>query len=121
MTYTITIPGRFPGLNDILKQAKQGRGNYQPYAIQKAQHTDTVACLCKAARIPKLKHIAMEITWVEPNRKRDPDNIIDAKDVLPEVGQTDHESTEFVIALFHSWKVDKHNPRIIVKIEEVPE
>ncbi|HCC00476.1 MAG TPA: hypothetical protein DEP42_04570 [Ruminococcaceae bacterium] len=46
----------------------------------------------------ELKHVNL---LINRNRKRFKDgvDIIDAKDVLPEVGQTDHESTEFVINL----------------------
>lgn len=123
MIYTITIPGRLPGLNDMIRQAKQGRRNYQPYALQKAIHTDTVACLCKAAHIPRLERVAVRAYWMEPNRKRDPDNVTAAikyiLDGMVKANVIPDDNQRHVDTIFHKVDVDKHNPRIVVEIEEV--
>lgn len=121
--YTVTIPGRFPGLNDMIALAKRGRGKYQPYARDKATNTEMVAWCCKAAHIPPLKRAAIHITWVEPNERRDPDNIGAAQkyvlDGIVAAGVIPDDRQKYVSGITHEWKVDKANPRVIVEIEAV--
>jgi hypothetical protein len=69
----IIIPGRFPGMNEIIAEAKKGNGRYQPYAQMKDEYTNLVkvlGCKCK-----KYNAVDIEITWFEKDMRRDPDNI----------------------------------------------
>ena len=69
----IKYPGRLPGLNEIIAAAKQGKGKYQPYAIMKDRYTSEIGWLAK--KLPRYSRVDITITWYEPNRRRDPDNV----------------------------------------------
>ena len=61
----IEIPGRMPGINDIVKDAKRGRGKYQPYAIAKKEWTETVAwCAKKLPALTVLQAITAIFTFL---------------------------------------------------------
>ena len=118
---TIEIPGRMPGINDIVKDAKRGRGKYQPYAIAKKEWTETVAWCAK--KLPAYNKIDIEITWYEPNRRRDPDNIAGGgckviMDGLVMAGTIKDDSQKYVRSIKHNFDVDKDNPRVEIAIEE---
>ena len=122
-SYTITIPGRFPDLNDMIAQAKRGRGRYQPYASEKAANTGLVAWACQTAHVPRLGRVRLKITWIEPDARRDPDNISAAQkyicDGLVMAGVIKDDGQRYMAGISHAWGVDKRNPRVVVEIEEV--
>lgn len=70
------VDGPLPGMNEIVAAAKSGRGRGNGYARQKAAWTNAVAVAALAA---KVEHIPSPVTvtcvWVEPNARRDPDNV----------------------------------------------
>jgi Holliday junction resolvase RusA-like endonuclease len=120
MKTKIDIPGRFPGMNEMIEAAKKGRGKYQPYADMKAEYTDMVAWCAKM--LPKYNYIDIKITWHEPNVKRDPDNIeAGAKfilDGLKEAGTIPDDSQKFIHSVLHRVEVDPKNPRVEIEVEE---
>lgn len=67
------IPGQLPGMNDMT--AKRGRGRGFAYADAKQKWTNDIAMLARSARVPHFDRVHITYRWVEPNRKRDPDNI----------------------------------------------
>lgn len=122
-SYTLTIPGRLPDLNDMIALAKAGHGKYQPYAAEKRRWTEEIAWLCKAARIPPLGRVSIKITWYEPDRIRDPDNISGGGtkpilDGLVMAGVMRDDGQRYVTGISHAWGVDKQRPRVVVEIEE---
>jgi len=115
------IDGRLPSLNEIIEAAKQGRGRYQPYNDMKNEYTSLVAWT--VAKLPTYeKQVDIMITWYEPNRKRDPDNIMAGQkfilDGLVEAGTIPNDSQKYINSITHKFEVDKENPRIEVKIHE---
>ena len=115
------IPGRLPGLNEIIDAAKQGKGRYQPYALMKEEYTTMVAWLAK--KLPKYNRVDITITWYEPNNKRDIDNIAGGGtkmilDGLVRAGTIPDDSQKYVNSITHHFKVDRENPRIEVELEE---
>lgn len=123
MKYTVTIPGRMPDLNDMIAAAKAGRGKYQPYARDKGAYTDMVAWYCKAARVPHLPRVRVRITWIEPDARRDPDNIAAAAkyvmDGLVEAGVIQDDRQRYVAGIEHAWAVDRRRPRVEIEITEM--
>lgn len=113
--------GRLPGLNEIITESKKGRGKYQPYAIMKEQYTSEIGWLAK--KMPSYQKVNVTITWIEPNRRRDPDNIqAGAKFVMDGLvagGVIKDDSQRYVKSIRHFFEVDKENPRIEIDVEEV--
>lgn len=116
----LTIPGRLPGMNDIVSLAKRGRGPYQPYAIEKEKYTEQIAWLAK--KLPKHECVDITITWHEPNPKRDIDNIAAGTkfilDGLVRAGTLPDDSQKYIKSITHHFRVDRTQPRIEVEIKE---
>jgi len=115
------IPGRMPGFNEIIEAAKSGKGKYQPYAQMKETYTNMVAWSTK--RLPKFKKVALIITWYEPNRHRDPDNIMAGQkfiiDGLVTAGIIPNDNQKHIKGILHKFAIDKENPRIVVEIVDI--
>jgi len=122
MTRTLTIPGRLPGLNDIIDAARRSR--YESAAMKK-ENTDMVAWIAKAARLPRMERVDLVITWHEPNRKRDKDNIMAGQkfiwDGLVEARVLPNDGWNQIGDITHRFDVDRINPRVEVEITEIGE
>lgn len=116
----IEIPGRLPGTNEIIAAAKKGKGKYQPYSIMKSEWTHTIAWLAK--KLPAYNRVDIIITWYEPDRRRDPDNITGGTkfilDSLVVAGVIKDDSQRYINSIKHLWGVDRENPRVEVQMEE---
>lgn len=117
------IPGRLPGLNEIIAAAKNGKGKYQPYALMKERYTNMVAWLAK--KLPRYNEVVLIITWYEPDQRRDPDNIMAGQkfimDGLVEAGTIPDDGQKHVKGIAHRFRVDKVNPRAEVEIVDLKE
>lgn len=118
----IKYPGRLPGLNEIIDAAKQGKGKYQPYAIMKERYTSDIGWLAK--KLPAYERVDITITWYEPNRRRDPDNITGGgtkfvMDGLVAGGAIRDDSQRYVNSISHQFEVDRENPRVEIEVQEV--
>lgn len=117
----IVIPGTMPGFNEIVDAAKRGRRNFQPYNTMKRENTNLVTWVSK--KIPNKKKVFLDITWIEKNRRRDPDNIASAVkfiwDGLVEAGVINNDGWKENGGWSNRFDVDKDNPRIEVIIKEV--
>lgn len=69
------IPGKLPGMNDLIGAAKGFGGRGYGYSKLKRQWTDTIILLAKAAKLQPVKRARLGFLWVEESRRRDPDNI----------------------------------------------
>ena len=120
---TLTIPGRLPGLNEIIDAAKLRGRNYKEYATMKDRNTQMVAWLAKKAGLPKYEKAYLIITWYEPDLRRDPDNIMGGQkfimDGLVQAGVIPDDSQKYILGIFHRFMVDRKNPRIEVEIRGV--
>jgi len=117
----IIIPGRLPGFNEIIDAAKYARNKYQAYSQMKEHYTNMVAWLAK--RLPKFKKVALIITWYEPNRHRDPDNIMAGQkfiiDGLVTAGIIPNDNQKHILGILHKFDVDAKNPRVEVEIVDI--
>ena len=112
------IPGRLPGLNEIIEAAKS---HFGAYAKMKQTYTDMVAWLAK--KLPAYKRVVLVITWYEPDRRRDPDNIMAGQkfimDGLVAAGTIPNDSQKYMRGIMHRFEVDRQNPRVEVEIVDV--
>ncbi|MEN6587639.1 MAG: hypothetical protein ABFE02_16490 [Sulfuricella sp.] len=124
MTYSLTIPGRLPDMNDY---SDAERAHWRKAAQMKRETQDFVGWAIKR-QLPGLRierPVAITFAWYEPNRRRDKDNIAFAKkfiqDALVEAGVLANDGWRNIVRTSDSVAVDASNPRVEVWIEEVGE
>ena len=122
MEYLLTIPGTLNNLNDYISAE---RTNRHKGAKMKANNGDIVAiAIRQCMRGVKIeKPVFMEYLWVEPNKRRDKDNISSfgrkvIQDALVQCGVLKDDGWEYVVGFSDKFDVDKKNPRIEVLIRE---
>lgn len=115
----IWLPGRLPGLNDLLFTNIGARIKHQKGPKQ------AVRLLVQAQRIkPFDKPVALSFEWVEPNKRRDPDGFTAGGtkvliDALKTSGVIANDGWKNVAAIAHTWRVDQRAPGVHVTITEV--
>lgn len=121
---SITIKGRMLGLNEYINAERTNR-----YKAAKLKH-EAEAIVTQAA-IEAYKNGTIHshtgkceiwITFVEPNHKRDLDNIAfiekAIQDALVKLGVFPDDSTKFINVLHYTVAFDANNPRIEITIRE---
>lgn len=123
MEYLLTIPGKLCGLNDYISAERTNRNKG---AKMKADNGNIVAVAIRQCMmgVHIENPVFMEYKWVEPNRRRDLDNVSSfgrkvIQDALVESGVLKDDGWKYVVGFLDSFYVDKSNPRIEVKIREV--
>lgn len=118
-TVRLWLPGRLPGLNDLLFTNVGARIKHQNGPKQ------AVALLVQAQRVtPFERPVRLTFEWREPNKRRDPDGICagGAKvtiDALKTAGVLPNDGWKNIAAIAHTWRVDAKAPGVMVTIEEV--
>ncbi len=122
MEYLLTIPGTLNNLNDYISAE---RTNRHKGAKMKASNGDIVTvAISRCMKGVKIeKPVFMEYLWVEPNRRRDLDNISSfgrkvIQDALVDTGVLKDDGWKYVVGFSDKFDVDKKNPRIEVLIRE---
>lgn len=113
------IDGRLPSLNDYTRECRANK-----YLANKTKEKceKSIIFAIREAKLQKVTvyPISLKITWYEPNKRRDIDNIQFAtkfiQDALVKAGILENDSQKYVVSLEHTVKVDKNNPRIEVEI-----
>ena len=116
-----TIQGRFPSLNEYTNSNRANRYKGSEMKKKCQQQAFTGILQAKVSRVDKYP-ITLKITWYEPNRRRDVDNITyGAKFILDAMVQAkiiEDDSQKYVVGIENLIKVDSKNPRIEVEIIE---
>jgi Holliday junction resolvase RusA-like endonuclease len=117
---TFTISGTLPGLNDYTRACRAHR---MAGAHMKASAEERVAWAIRAARVkPFAGPVAVTFRWVEPTRRRDPDNVYFAKkfvlDSLVASGILPGDSSKHIASLADEFSHDAKEPRVEVTIRE---
>ncbi len=123
MEYLLTVPGKLCGLNDYIAAERAHR---QKGAKMKADNGDIVAlAIRQCLRGVRIDHpVYMEYRWVEPNKRRDKDNVSSfgrkvIQDALVDTGVLKDDGWNYVVGFSDRFEVDKENPRIEVLIRDV--
>ena len=117
-----TIIGRLSGLNEYTLSC---RGNMYGANSLKKKNQKVIFEEIREAMLKPISNypVNLKITWYEPNKRRDIDNIVFAtkfiQDSLVESGILENDSQKFITGLNHTVMVDTKNPRIEVEIMEV--
>ncbi|GAA6488430.1 RusA family crossover junction endodeoxyribonuclease [Gordonibacter urolithinfaciens] len=120
MRQSFEIPGKLSGLNEYTRAC---RANRYKGAAMKRTNQDIAALSIRAARLkPYDGPVRVSITWVEPNMRRDPDNIRFAAkfvlDALVGEGVIPNDTQRYVKGISDRFLVNPKEPRIIVEMEE---
>ena len=116
----LIIPGRFPSLNDYIAAERRNR---HIAAKMKRDETKRVADIAANLDMPTFeKPVHVYFSWVEPNRRRDIDNIAFAHkfilDGLVDAGVLKGDSQKYVTGFVDRFRVDKDNPHVSVLITD---
>ena len=119
MEHKLIIPGTLPGLNEYISAE---RTNKHKAAALKRQ-TERLISLMAATQLKGLRlsrPVIMRYLWVEPNRRRDKDNIAFAKkfvqDALVSCGYLPDDGWRQIEHFTDDFAVDAKNPRVEVTI-----
>ena len=119
---TLVIKGRLPGLNEYIAAERTHR---QAAAKMKREAEDIVIWYARASLRGKMPTpCIMHYRWVEPNRKRDLDNVSSfgrkvIQDALVRAGYLPGDGWSYIAGFTDTFAVDNKNPRIEIEIEEV--
>lgn len=121
MRQEFEIPGKLPSLNEWTRACKS---HYANAGKLKREVEEKIGWCIKQGRIKPVKgRINVYFTWIEPNMKRDKDNIAFAKkfilDALQTMGIISNDGWKVINGFEDTFRLNRTHPRIIVEIEEV--
>jgi hypothetical protein len=74
--FTLYVAGRLPGLNELLNLKGTVNGSWNGYNSLKCKWYGQIALLARARGIQPQPAGCMTFLFVEPDRRRDPDNLV---------------------------------------------
>ena len=91
------------------------------YSKTKREHTDNVANII--GKCPTYQRVFINFQWIEPNKRRDPDNIASARkfvlDGMVKAGLIPDDSWNYIDGWTDTFFVDKSRPGVIVEVSDV--
>ena len=117
-TYEITIPGRLPGLNDIIEACRKNK-----YAAAKQKREAEFQVMLCSYMLPKLKEpVRLDYVWYEVAQRRDWDNVMVGQkfvqDALVKQHKLKNDGWNNICGITHEFRTDRDNPRIVVTITD---
>lgn len=124
MTYKLIIQGRLAGMNEYTEVNRKNR--YAGASMKKKEQARVEWAIVNQLRTVKtLKPpVYLTYTYFEPNQRRDKDNISAfahkvVQDALTETGRLENDGWKQIDGFRDEFFVNKENPRIEVRIEEL--
>lgn len=120
MKQSFLIQGPLPGLNEY---TRANRSHAQAGASMKRQAEAIITAYVRAAQLePYAGKVSVRFLWMEPDARRDPDNVAFAKkfvlDVLVREGVLRGDGQKHVGPLHDDFDVRPDTPGVIVELEE---
>lgn len=120
----IFLPARLPALNDMLASRGSKKGRFNKYDVEKGEIQNWICGSLREFKLPRFKKCLIGFTWVEPDRRRDIDNISAGKkyilDALVALGVLPDDSWKHVKGFLpENFEADKNNWGVRVEIREV--
>lgn len=114
------IQGRLAGINEYIAAMNSNR--FRGNALKRKNQDAVCQAIKKAGLEPIKRKIFLKFTWIEPNMRRDKDNVAAAKkfilDALVEMKIIENDGWKYVEGFSDKFAVNKNNPRVIVELEE---
>ena len=117
------IPGPLPGMNELLAAKRQRRGRGQDaYGKLKRVWHDAVLAAVLQEKVRPMKSVKVSFGWLEPTRRRDPDNIAGGGqklvlDGLVHAGVLENDGWQQVEAINHEFHHAPAKPGVIVSLD----
>ena len=122
MEYKLIIPYTLPSLNEYIKENR--RSLFQANRLKSETEADIVLlCREQLSGVKIDKPVFIRYLWVEPDRRKDLDNISFARkfvqDGLVKAGVLKNDTWRYVKGFADEFAVDKDNPHVeVVLIEQ---
>ncbi|WP_037351237.1 RusA family crossover junction endodeoxyribonuclease [Anaeroarcus burkinensis] len=117
----LVLPGRLPGLNEYTRDCRANR--QAGAALKRDAEEEIIWEIKRQLRGKRFRRVKIAFRWIEPNQKRDLDNIAFGKkfvlDSLQKSGVLSNDGWRQIAGLADEFEVDRVNPRVVVEIEEV--
>lgn len=130
MIQQFTIPGRLPSLNDLIHAMNHNR--YTGAGLKRTAEFAVAASAIVAHLKPMTGPVRVYVTWYEGSNRRDRDNITSGVKFILDalqpasrrhprgIGIIPGDGPKHIPdAVRHTVHVDKHNPRVVVTLEDV--
>ena len=119
-TQTVTIPGEFPTLNNVLAATKR---HWSLYSTTKRKQTTKAAFIAKQELKPVTGPVDIEFAWTTTNKRKDPDNVSHGAkyviDGLVKAGILADDSRRVVRSLTHTFPPpNRIHPRVVVTLRD---
>lgn len=116
-----TIAATLPGLNEIIKVSK---AHPMAYSNMKKTWGATVEGALRQYKLKPMRGpVSVHFFWVEPTKRRDPDNIRTGSkfilDALVKAGILPTDGQKTVWKITDAFRCDKKNPRVDVILTQV--
>lgn len=124
--HRFVVEGRLVGHNAYIRIAK-GKAGYRFANVKKKEEEAKVIRGINSAGLAGIENnlkypLTFKFKWIEPNRKRDLDNITSSMkfifDAMTKANVIVDDRWKYVAGFSHEFSVDKDNPRVIVEIYE---
>ena len=119
MTYIVRIDGRIPGANEYIEACR--RNKYEA-AKMKREAEELIGWYIM--NLPPLKNpVHITFRWIEPNNRRDYDNIGFGKkfilDAMQKYGKLPNDNRKSVVGFTDTFEVDPNTPGVELTIKEI--
>lgn len=119
MRQTFTIPGRLPGINELISQNRRGWAT--GWKLKEEAEWEVRAAIVDARMQPVTSRCRIQFTYFEPNRRRDMDNIAGFAhkvilDALVKSGVLADDGWKEISGFTDTFEVDAVEPRIEVTL-----
>lgn len=125
MKQKFIITKTLPGLNEIIAAASKPRFGHKVYARMKRECDEYIGWCIKEAKIKPIKRVKIDFTWVEKNKRRDPDNVCSAKkfilDALVQMGILENDGWKEIITMTDHFIVNEKESGVIVNLDDLCE
>lgn len=112
------IPGRLDGLNAYIGACR--KNPHAGAAMKRKNQKRVLKAIAEWDVQPIETPVKVSVVWIEPNMRRDKDNIRSAikyiLDGMVEAGIIPGDGWKHVSDISDAYVVDRHNPRVVVEV-----
>ena len=120
----IWIDGPLPGINQLIDDAKSGRGKFNAYSRTKKKWTGHLARIFRGEGVKPLRRVDLRCEWHDTkSQRRDPDNVAGGGtkmilDALVLAGVIKNDTFRYVKSISHTFIKQDNKCGVLVDIRE---